>query len=503
MLRKPLHQAIVCIIFIISILVSHFSAAAEAPDLKLIEDYVQMSLQETKVPGAALAIVKGEKVLYQKGFGLDLKGQRITPDTPFMIGSLSKSFTALALMQQVEKGNLDLDQTVVHYLPWFRVADKTFSKRMTVRQVLTHTSGIGWIPGLTSIDSRDNSPTALKTSIQALATVKLFASPGQRFQYSNANYRIAGAILEAVTRKPYEQAIQDDIYAPLQMRNSFTNKVDAQKQGLAKGYRYWFGQPIPDENLPYSRSNTPSFLLISSAANMAHYLMAHLNNGQYQGQQILSEKGVTTLHQGTARTPWGDTYGLGWFDERWQGVRVLNHYGSYAGYHANMAIAPEQGLGLILLTNAESYVCKEHRWMIAKNAFRLLLGQTVENSSLLTPSCIGFWGMITIPFILVGRIIFALRNMMYTLKYRQLILPSSWQSWVRLLLLPFLFYGCVAVGLIFAIPSLFDATLPSILLTTPDAGWLLVISGAIALTWAIVRPLLVLWILVKKFRRSI
>jgi CubicO group peptidase (beta-lactamase class C family) len=498
--RKLLHQAIVCIILIFSILVSHLSAAAETPDLKLIEDYVQMSLQETKVPGAALAIVKGDKILYQKGFGLDLKDQRITPDTPFMIGSLSKSFTALALMQQVEKGNLDLDQTVVHYLPWFRVADETLSKRMTVRQVLTHTSGIGWISGLTSIDSQDNSPAALKTSLQALATIKLLTPPGQQFQYSNANYRIAGAILEAVTHKTYEKVIQDDIYAPLQMQNSFTNKVDAQKQGLATGYRYWFGQPIPDKNLPYSSRNTPSFLLISSATDMAHYLMAHLNNGQYQGQQILSEKGVATLHQGTARTPWRDSYGLGWFDEQWQGVRVLNHYGSYAGYHANMAIAPEQELGLVLLTNAESYVCKEHRWMIAKNAFHLLLGQPVENSSLLTPSCIGFWGMITIPFILVGRIIFALRNIIHTLKYRQLILPSSWQRWVRLVVFPFLFYSCVAVGLIFAIPSLFDATLPSILLTTPDAGWLLVISATIALIWAIVRPLLVLQILMKKSR---
>lgn len=504
MLQKPLFQAITVILIIFLILVSHFSTAfstaSAALDLDLVEDYVQTALQDNKVPGAALAIVKGDKVLFKEGFGVIAEDRPITPDTPFIIGSLSKSFTALALMQQVEKGTVALDQTVVHYLPWFRVADETLSKQITVRQVLTHTTGIGWIPGLTSIDSRDNSPTALKTSLKTLATVKLLVPPGKKFQYSNANYRIAGAILEAVINKPYEQVIQDNIYAPLQMRNSFTTQVDAQKQGLVPGYRYWFGQPIPDENLPYSRSNTPSFLLISSAEDIAHYLIAHLNKGQYQGQQILSEKGIATLQQGTVPTLRGGSYGLGWFDEQWQGVRILNHYGSYAGYHANMMIAPEQGLGLVLLTNAESYACQEHRWMIAKNAFRLLLGQTVETTSPLTLSCIGFGVMIVVPFILMGRILFVFLNMMHTLKYRRLILPASWPGRINLVLLPFLFYGCIAAGLIFVVPSIFNATLPAILLTTPDAGWLLVISATIAFIWAIVRSVFVSWILIQKSR---
>jgi CubicO group peptidase (beta-lactamase class C family) len=463
---------------------------------------VQTALQKTKIPGAALAIVQGDKVIYAKGFGIvDPSDRPATPDTPFIIGSLSKSFTALALMQQVEKGKVGLDQPVIRYLPWFRVADVTSSKRITVRHILTHTSGIGWIPGLKLIDSRNNQPTALKTSLQFLAIVKPFAPPGKTFQYSNVNYSIAGAILEAVTQRPYEQAIQENIFTPLKMRNSFATQVDARKHALATGYRYWFGYPIPAEDLPYSRSNTPSFLLSSSAKDMAHYLIAHLNNGQYQGKQILSANNMATLHKGTAPTPWGDAYGLGWFDEQWKGVRVLNHYGSFAGYHANMAIAPEKGLGLVLLTNAESYICKEHRWMIAKNIFQMLLQQETEEPSFLTPSCIGFWAILAVPLILLYRIIAVSHSIFVTLKYRQPIVAPSWRNSVSLLLLPALFYGGIAAGLWMGVPGLFDATLPAILLTTPDAGWVLIISGAIALAWAILRPVLVVWVLVKNPRR--
>ncbi len=148
------------------------------------------------------------------------------------------------------------------------------------------------------------------------------APAGERFQYSNANYSIAGALIEAVTHAPYEVYVRDHILSPLQMDHSFTSRAAAQSNGLAIGYRYWFGHAVAFADPPYGRSDLPSYLLIASATDMAHYLIAHLNGGRYGDNHVLSSDGIELLHRGVKPSPPDDAYGMGWFDERWSGTRV-------------------------------------------------------------------------------------------------------------------------------------------------------------------------------------
>ena len=167
----------------------------------------------------------------------------MTPQTPFIIGSVAKSFTALAIMQLVEANKIDLDAPVQRYLPWFRVADEKASAEITVRHLLNHTSGISTKTGRSYQGNGDTSDTALEQAVRKLKSAELTAPVGSKHQYSTINYSVLGLIVQTVAGQSYESYVQAKILDPLQMRNSFTSEAAAQPAGLATGYNYWFGRP--------------------------------------------------------------------------------------------------------------------------------------------------------------------------------------------------------------------------------------------------------------------
>jgi len=163
----------------------------------------------------------------------------VTPQTPFIIGSLSKSFTALAVLQLVEAGQVDLDAPVTKYLPWFRTADPTASAQITVRHLLHQDSGLPVYEGRRGLVDDDQADTALENGVRQLATVTLSHPAGQAFEYANENYTTLGLIVQAVSGHSYEEFIRTQIFAPLQMRHSAAALSDAAAQDVATGYRYW------------------------------------------------------------------------------------------------------------------------------------------------------------------------------------------------------------------------------------------------------------------------
>ena len=165
-----------------------------------IDEYINARMEELGIPGAALVIVQGDQIVHLKGFGVaDGSGRPVTPQTPFFTGSTGKSITALAIMQLVEAGKIELDAPVQTYLPWFRVADVKASEVITVRQLLNMTSGIPKSIGQEQLAITDLSDSAIENNVRALVEVELIAPPGERFEYSNANYGTLGMIIQAVT----------------------------------------------------------------------------------------------------------------------------------------------------------------------------------------------------------------------------------------------------------------------------------------------------------------
>src|SRR6266545_3929168 len=218
--------------------------APAGPDFAAIDAYVDGQMRELRIPGLALGIVQGDRVVHLKGFGIaDPSGRSVTPQTPFIIGSLSKSMTAVAVMQLVEVGKIDLEAPVQRYLPWFRVADEVASAQIAVRHLLYQTSGLPRTADIAFINDDDTSAGALEARVRALRTQELAHPVGTTYEYSSPNYQTLGLIIQQVSGQPYEAYMRTHVFDPLGMRQTFTAQTDAQQHGMAMGYRYWFGMP--------------------------------------------------------------------------------------------------------------------------------------------------------------------------------------------------------------------------------------------------------------------
>jgi len=345
------------------------------------EQYLTGVRRDLRLPGLAIAIIQGTEVVFLYGLGEAAPSRPVTPQTPFILGSLSKSFTAMAIMQLVETGKVELDAPVQHYISWFRVANPAACSQITIRHLLTHTSGISKYVGRELLAGKGNQ--TMEQQVRHLATVALTKPVGTTFQYSNTNYLILGLVIQMVSGQPYEFYIQQHIFAPLQMQHSFTSEKEAQQDGMATGYRWWFGFPIP-AHVSYLADALPAAFLISSAEDMAGYLIAYLNEGRYGEASVLSAAGIAELHRPQVEIAPGNAYAMGWRVELWDGVRVLRHGGETANWRAEMVLLPEKSrLGIIVLTNANNgLVAQLGLDQIAAGVVKLLLGQQLQRSKL-------------------------------------------------------------------------------------------------------------------------
>jgi CubicO group peptidase (beta-lactamase class C family) len=201
-----------------------------------IDEYVTARMRAARIPGLALGIVKGDRIVYLKGYGrAGPSGRPVTPQTPFIIGSITKSFTALAVLQLVEAGKVELDAPVQRYIPWFRVADPKASAQITVRQLLNQTSGLPQIYETQFWTGQDEG--ALERVVRFLKKVELNRPVGKGFGYSNANYEVLGLIVQTVSGQTYEETIRQSIFAPWTCRI-----VSPHRGGYAP--RYGLGAPV-------------------------------------------------------------------------------------------------------------------------------------------------------------------------------------------------------------------------------------------------------------------
>src|SRR5215208_1814369 len=349
-------------------------------DFEEIDAHIERQRERLNIPGATLAIVEGDEITHLRGFDRARPGgEAPAPHTPFLIGSTTKSFTALAVMQLVEDGEVELDAPIQRYLPWFRVADPQASAQITVRHLLNQTSGLPQLSGLRLLADFDDSPDASERQARALSTLELTRPAGSKFEYSNMNYNLLGLIIEAASGESYEDYIQNHIFAPLQMTHSYTSQPEAKQNGLAVGHRYWFAIPFAEPNLPLPRGSLPTFLIISSSEDMARYLIAHLNEGRYDNAQILSAAGIDELHRPAVEVdqmgyPSGH-YGMGWLIEQTGQTKIVSHPGTLPDFFAYMAILPEQKKGVVLLVNANQLMMDLAQWEFGADVARLLAGE--------------------------------------------------------------------------------------------------------------------------------
>jgi CubicO group peptidase (beta-lactamase class C family) len=319
---------------------------AEATD-----ESIRASMATAHIPGLAVGVVQDGHVVYLRGYGVaGPDGRPVTPQTPFILGSTSKSFTALAVMQLVEAGRIELDAPVTRYLPWFRTSRAAESAQITVRHLLHHTSGLSTYEGLQGFWDNDQRSLALENGVRALSHAQLRQQPGERYEYSNANYNALGMIVQAASGMSYEEYVRSSIFRPLGMHHSAAALSDTAAADVARGYRHWLLWPVPFD-APYPRRMTPAGFLISSADDLSHYVAALLNGGVYEQRQLLSPQGVATLHTPAARINPSVSYGMGWAIRGAPGATTVWHDGDVSNFHSHLRLLPDQQLGLIVLMN--------------------------------------------------------------------------------------------------------------------------------------------------------
>ena len=444
-------------------------------------------MRRLHIPGASLVVVEGERLVHQRGFGrLRSGGSPPSPQTPFFIGSLTKSFTALAAMQLVEAGKLALDAPLQHYLPWFRVADARASAQMTLRHLLNQTSGLPSLPGELVLTDFDDRPDAAERQARLLSRLEITHPVGKTCEYSNLNYNLLGLVVEAASGESYADYIQNHIFNPLEMRHSFTSKAEAQANNLAMGHRHWFGFPFPAPGLPVPRGSLPSGQLISCAEDMAHYLIAHLNAGRYRNTQLLSAAGIDELHRGVKEYVVmgisGGFYGMGWFEIDMGSTKTYSHGGNVPDFSAFMALVPGQKKGVILLLNADPYGLPPITGEVGLNLTAILAGQPPGKIRLDFIQ----WIMRLLPLVPlfqgIGILVTLRRLRRWRLDPAQR--PTRKRLWGEHLLLPLVPNLSLAAILVYLRST---GLLRFLSMFMPDLAWIARFSGSLAALWAVLR----------------
>jgi CubicO group peptidase (beta-lactamase class C family) len=325
------------------------ASAAPATELtpESIDAYMTDLYETSGVPGLSVVVTHGDQVVHAAGYGHDSNGDTITEDTPFRVASVSKSFTAMAVMILAEEGKIALDEPVVDQLPGFDMADERVDE-ITVRHLLNQTSGFSD----TTIDVVElEDATSLEDYVSRLADDALATDPGADWEYANPNFNVAARLIEVASGLPFEEFMEERVFSPLGMEHSAT-RDEIVEPGL--GYNNLFGLWIPRGTaVDGMLDNSGSGGIITSAADMGRWLITQ--NGE--GPQLVSEAGLTEMHTPSEV----QDYGMGWGVES---DGTLEHSGNIMTYNAIEWIDPESGYGIAVFTNGAgmtdvSYTARE------------------------------------------------------------------------------------------------------------------------------------------------
>jgi CubicO group peptidase (beta-lactamase class C family) len=372
------------IIIFASVFAGSFPISGQGDDLlSQIDKYITEQMAQQHIVGLSVAVVQGKEVTYLKGFGRASieKQTEVTPQTIFDLASCSKSFTAMAVVLLVEDGLIDLDQTLVHYIPEFEMEDKEVSDLITVRQLLNQTSGIPgnmYEPLAFQREENTQNSDPFDLLVEVMKRIETDREPGSSFEYTNLNYCLLGALVERVSGIPFEDFVQERIFTPLRMVNSTLKPEEADDGDRADGHQMMLGKIIT-KNVPVYRSAAPAGWVMSSAQDLSSWLLINLHNGEINNQQIIPSDVVIQMQTPSLElTQNGDhaSYGMGWFiGETGEGETVIWHGGDTPNFLAEMIILPEQDLGIAMLVNSQT---SRNAHSVALGIADILTSSTIE-----------------------------------------------------------------------------------------------------------------------------
>ncbi|HTU96957.1 MAG TPA: serine hydrolase domain-containing protein [Solirubrobacteraceae bacterium] len=319
-----------------------------------LSEFVAAAADEVRMPGVAVGVRCGGRDIYAcQGVTSVENPVLVDPDTAFLLGSVTKTYTATALMCLVADGQVNLEAPVRDYLPELRLADERATTEITVRHLLNHTSGLGW--GL--IADTGEGEDALARYVGRLGELEQVARCGARASYSQAGFNMAGRILEKVTELSYEDAIASLLFEPLGLAHSYFHRDDVMTRRFCVGHN--LGQ---DDRLHVARlwrrarGDNPAGGLVSSVSDQLRWAAFHLGDGYVNGSgRVLPAAALAKMREPTVPlrgSTLGDAIGLGWFVREIDGVRAVGHSGTANGQFAELLLVPERDFAVVSLANA-------------------------------------------------------------------------------------------------------------------------------------------------------
>jgi CubicO group peptidase (beta-lactamase class C family) len=348
--------------------------AAETPD-KLQEKLDQVIRQYQKVhqvPGIAVGVLKGNKIIYAKAFGvrnLETK-EPVTTRSLFHMASVSKPFVATAIMQLVEKGKIKLEGKLVDYLPYFKMDDQRY-KTITIEQMLRHISGIPDVEDY-EWDKPQYDDGAAERYIRGLTKEKLIAAPGEKFRYSNMAFDILADVIARASGMTFESYMKENIFKPLQMNDSTFYKPEVPKELATTPHVVSdrVNNTVSVSKIyPYNRAHAPSSTLHSNVMDMMNWAIANLNKGAFKNRRILKPATHELMWKPRTETNWKayapyKQVGLSWFLSKYKGHQTINHGGGDVGYRTFFLLLPGQSTAIVIMGNSSGFRSQEAAYAV-------------------------------------------------------------------------------------------------------------------------------------------
>lgn len=322
--------------------------------LRTLEEQFEQQRKRLRIPGAALVVVRHDRLVFLRGFGLrEVERQRpVTPDTLFGIGSCTKAFTAMSAVISADRGLLSLDDSPRKFLPYFRLADPQANAGVTLRDLLAHRTGLKAFDD----DVWHQDDRLPREAVIRAVMLRPPAAPFRKeFLYNNVMYAAAGECVGKANGSTWEQVIQASLFTPLQMTRSTVSLASVERDpDAAVGYE-GAGKRPRRERRHDLRNVAPAGGIYSTARDMGQWLRLMLARGRIGGQRLVSDASFREVVTPQMLIEGNASYGLGWEMGRTEaGVPYLTHAGGAVGHAAHMWISPKQDTGWVVLANVNN-----------------------------------------------------------------------------------------------------------------------------------------------------
>ena len=327
--------------------------------LKDLDKELKRLIRKHKVPGASVAVLRGKRVVAHSAAGVVNKNTSVktTTDTLFQIGSITKPMTATMIMQLRDEGKLKLDAPILTYLPNFRIADMHRLRNVTIRHLLSHTSGIDgdFFP------RTDSGDRAIEQLLDMSAMLPSLFKPGTNFSYSNIGFAVLGRVIEVLDGRSFDRALKKRIFEPLEMNHALSLPEDNIRYLVAVGHVPSHKNPkelvVPDHNYltigMKSAGSTPAM----TADNLLRFAAVHMQDGiGLNGVKLLSKRSAQEMRRrhwpmGRKKQNERNSRGLAWILSDWDGEKLFSHGGSTIGQDSYLIVSADKKTGVALLTN--------------------------------------------------------------------------------------------------------------------------------------------------------